>query len=186
MLVAAAAAASSVIQSDTVQKIGDTIAGIFGDTKAERARIARINALEQRALAGDDGAILALCYEAYEPRRGLPGDPRTPIDGKRSPEDVRVDARRTLQRIAVARGGTLPAVAAQWAEALKVPVADPRPSLGETLIDTVRGGVIEGTKQAAGPALSTEFRSQLDRYVPWIVGGVVIAVVGVVAFRGRK
>jgi hypothetical protein len=165
-----AAAAPTIISGATklagqLDKVGSAVQGVFGDTPTDIAREARIDALERSALTGSDAAVVALCYEAFEPRTGLPGDPRQPVDNHRSPESVRADARRALAKVIAQRGG-LPSAASQWAVALATPVVAPRPALADVLRQVVEPGVIEGTRQSVTERLGSS--------TPLIIGGALI------------
>jgi hypothetical protein len=165
------------ILAPVAKKIGDGIAGLFGDTKAEKARDARIEALRVRALNGDSAAVVALGYEAFEQRRGIPGDPRSPIDGKRSPQAVRADAQRALKQYVAAFGG-LPQAAAQWAAAINAPVIEAAPSAVDVLRDTLQSGVAQGVQQAATERINTTTAVAVERATPWLViGGSLAAIV---------
>jgi hypothetical protein len=174
------AAAPTIIAGATkiagaVDKVGSAVQGVFGDTPTDLARERRIDELERNALTGSDAALVALCYEAFEPRNGLPGDPRQPIDHKRSPESVRADARRAIGKVIAQRGG-LPSAASQWAVVLATPVVAPRPALGDILKQVVEPGVIEGTRQSVTERLGSS--------VPFIVGGAL--VVGAVLYLALR
>jgi hypothetical protein len=167
MLLAAAPTVITAVTKfdDTAKKVTSAVQGVFGDTPTDLARERRIDELERNALTGSDAALVALCYEAFEPRNGLPGDPRQPIDHKRSPESVRADARRAIGKVIAQRGG-LPSAASQWAAALATPVLAPRPALGDILRQVVEPGVIEGTKQSVTERLGSS--------TPLIIGGALV------------
>ena len=169
MIIAAVPAVLGAAKSVSLNKVTDAVAGIFGDTKAERARDARIESLRVRALSGDSAAVVALGYEAYEQRRGLPGDLRTPVDGKRSPADARADAQRALKAY-VQRFGALPSAAAQWAEAVNAPVANPPATPGDAIRGAIVEGVAQGTERAAAEKIDTLSASALNRVAPWLIG----------------
>jgi hypothetical protein len=160
------------------------IAQVFGaPTPTVANALARIASLKARALAGDDAAVIALCYEAFEKRTGAPGDPRSPVDGKASPEDARTAAKRALNAY-VTQYGALPPAAAQWAVALNAPVAPTRATVGEQLFGAIEAGVAQGAQSAAQERITTAARSAL----PYVIGGVVVvaAIVAVVFASPRK
>lgn len=177
IVAAAATAAKSAAVAEATNKVKDAVAGLFGDTATDRARDARIDALEQKALAGDLNALVALGYEAFEPRTGAQGDPRTPVDGKRSPAAVRSDAVKAMRRY-VAQNGALPPVAARWAAELgNAPVLSgtkPLEGLLDQIVDPITDAAIDRGAERASTALET--------YKPYlIVGGILIAGLIVIA-----
>lgn len=182
IIAATVTAAKSAAAAEGAQKLKDGIAGLFGDTATDRAREARIDALYDRAIAGDTAAVVALCYEAFEPRLGQQGDPRTPVDGKRSPESVRSDAVKAL-RAYVARNGALPQVAARWAAALgNAPVLSgtkPLEGLLDQIVDPITDAAIDrGAERAA---------DVLNPYKPYLIaGGILVAVAILVTLTRAK
>lgn len=175
------AEASSAVKNT----ISDAISRNFGTSATDKGN-ARVAALKAQAMAGDEAAFIGLCYEAFEPARGLPGDLRPMKDGTRSPKATRAKALAALQEIAAARGG-VPTSATQWAAAIGAPVLTPRSNAvseawgGVTQI--IREGVAQGTREVAAEQAGVVVRQA----VPWVaIGGVL--VVGVVAYAvlGRR
>jgi hypothetical protein len=179
VLVAAGSAVLSVAKSEALSSVTDGISGLFGDTKTDRARTARIDALESRALGGDASAVVALCYEAFEPRRGLAGDLRSPVDGKRSPESVRADALSALRKY-VAKFGGLPSGAEQWSAKLGNAPILPQPSASfvTSVRDAAVEGIAQGVQRSARDEIAERADSALAKARPYIIG--VAAIVGVV------
>lgn len=92
-------------------------------------RIKHANALLSSAMAGNATGLHQLLYEAFEPRKGAPGDVRKPTDGKYSPEAVRDLAKSALKKYVKAKGG-LPSQFAQYAARLGT-VVIPEPKVIE-------------------------------------------------------
>lgn len=171
-LPAVVAAGASVVKSEAVKKTVEGIQGLFGDTPTDKARKAHADALLNSALNGDVGSLRQLAYEAFEPRRGLAGDARTPRDGKVSPPDVRTLARRALQRY-VNAGGKLPTSMAEYADRIQSPIAAEELSVAEELAGTVADAAGERAAAAASAKLGEGFK----RYLPVVlVLGVLVVV----------
>lgn len=171
-LPAVVAAGASVIKSEAVSKAVEGVQGLFGDTPTDKARKAHADALLNAALNGDTNALRLLAYEAFEPRRGLAGDTRTPKDGKLSPESVRTLARRALQRY-VNAGGKLPASMNVYADRIGLPIAAEELSVAEQIAGTVADAAGERAATAASAKLAEGFRA----YLPVIlVLGVLVVV----------
>lgn len=177
MLMAAAGAAGASALGSVTDSIGDGIAGIFGDTSTDRARKALTNQLLSSALAGDNSALVQLAYNAFDSRRGESGDTRTPIDGKRSPQDTRDLARKALQTYVTQRGG-VPDELTRWASQLNAPIIPRAPTIVQRAEAIIRDGVTEGTKQAATQRVD-DFT---QRYGAWLaIGG--LAVGGLILYK---
>lgn len=174
-----AGSALAAAKSAAVGKAVEGVTGLFGDTPTDRARSARADRLLNAALNGDTGALRQLAYDAFEPRRGLVGDARTPRDGKYSPTAVRALARRALQRY-VGGGGKLPSSMAVYADRIQVPVAVAELSVGEQLAGTVADAAGERAATAASAKIAEDFK----RYLPVVLG--VVVVVGVLYFVARR
>jgi hypothetical protein len=182
MLPAAGGAILAVAQSEAVDQLRSGIAQLFGaDSSVVAAAKDRIKGLRVQALGGSSAAVVALGYEAFEQRRGAPGDPRTPVDGKRSPEDARTLARRALNEY-VAKFGALPEAAAQWATVLNAPVAAPRPSL----VDSARTAITQGIEAGAQAAAAERINAAAAQALPWVVGVGVIVLVAWGVYRATK
>lgn len=170
----------NVLIPSLTSKITGGISGLIGDTATDKRRVADADALLQRALAGDDAALIALCYEAFERRNGLPGDPRTPIDGKESPQVVQDLAVKRLQRYVAARGG-LPPAASQWATKLDTAVLGTRQSLTDTLVGAVQEGIAQGTERAT----TDRVQAAASRAVPYVGIAVVVGLLGMAFYVAR-
>ena len=184
MLPAAVAAVPVVTKSlETVTKVVQDLGGALGlaPTALDQARKATAADLLKRALAGDDGAVIALGYSAFEKRTGAPGDPRTPADGNYSPQAVRDLSVSALKKYVAARGG-LPSAASQWAAKLSTTVVAPRMSLG----DAVFGAVEEGVTRAAADAARERATTVVGKATPWVIGGAVVLIGVLVYFAVRK
>ena len=122
-VVAAATKASSI--GAAVKGFTDGISGLFGDTPTDKARKARAAQLLQEALFGSKAALHQLLFDAYEKRSGLPGDTRTPTDGKYSPDAVRSLATKALKSYVNQVGG-LPPEFASYASKLGTSALSPQ------------------------------------------------------------
>ncbi len=169
-----------------VTSISGALSRTFGETATDRGN-RRVAALAQQALTGSDAAFIALCYEAFEPARGLPGDARPMRDGTRSPAETRANAARILKELATARGG-VPQAASQWAAAIGAPIATPRSNAVTEALDTIKGVVTQGVAQGAQGAIESRTADATARAVPWIaLGGIaVIGLVGLAFASGRR
>jgi hypothetical protein len=177
---------TAAVAAKAVTTISGALSRAFGETATDRGN-RRVAALAQQALAGSDAAFVALCYEAFEPARGMPGDARPMKDGTRSPSATRANAARILKELAAARGG-VPQAASQWAGAIGAPVAAPSGNFVTQAIDTVRGVVSQGVAQGTQQAIESRTQAVAAKAVPWVaIGGV--AVVGAIALAftaGRR
>lgn len=171
-LPAVAAAAGTVLKSEAVSKAVEGVQGLFGDTPTDKARKRHADALLNTALNGDTTALRQLAYEAFEPRRGLAGDSRTPRDGKYSPDAVRTLARRALQRY-VNAGGKLPASMAEYSDRINAPIAPESLSIAEELATAAADAAGERAATTAKAELGASFK----QYLPIVlVLGVLVVV----------
>ncbi|MBX3704586.1 MAG: hypothetical protein KF822_12495 [Steroidobacteraceae bacterium] len=180
-IVAAPVLASASVIGSAASKVGEGVAGLFGDTATDKARKDRAALLTNAALAGDVNALRQLAFDAFEPRLGYPGDSRTPIDGKRSPEDTRNLARRGLQQY-VAKFGGLPSELAQYAGQLGAPVLDKAP----TVLERVLAPVVNTVTDQALDRAATRAAESARQVAPWMIGGAVLIAVAVALYVGRK
>lgn len=159
-------------KSAAVGKAVAGVQGLFGDTPTDRARRAYADGLLNAALNGDVRAVRQLAYDAFEPRRGLSGDARTPRDGKYSPDAARTLARGALQRY-VNAGGKLPASLAEYTDRIGVPLAAETLSVAEQLA----GAVADAAGERAATAATAKLGSDLKPYLPVVlVLAVFVAV----------
>lgn len=174
-------AAQSAGAANLAGQLSDGISQLFGGDSANvRNQRARIAGLRTRALTGDEAAVVALGFEAFEKRNGLQGDPRTPRDGKASPEKVRSDAVKALKAYLTAFGA-LPAVAAQWSVKLNnAPVAAPPKPLQGILDQAIDGITDRAIDRAAERATSTA-----QDAIPYIIGGGVLVALVLVLVVAR-
>lgn len=173
------AAAGTAAKSAAVSKAVEGVQGLFGDTPTDRARKAHADTLLNASLNGDTVALRQLAYEAFEPRRGLAGDARTPRDGKYSPPDVRTLARRALQRY-VNAGGKLPSSMQEYADRINAPIAPEELSVAEELAT----GLADAAGERAATAASAKVGESFRAYLPMVLLAVV--ALGVVYVVARK
>ena len=168
IIAAAAAAAKAGVITSATKSLSDGVAGIFGDTATDRRRKSLTDQLLSSALAGDNSALVQLAYNAYEQRRGEPGDARTPVDGRMSPRDTRDLAVRAL-RVYVQQRGGVPDSMARWATQLRAPIIPRTPTITQRVEGVLREGIAQGTAQVATQRVD-DFAS---RYGAWLaIGGV--------------
>lgn len=160
------------LKSDLVGKATEGVQGLFGDTSTDRSRKARASALLNASLNGDTSALRQLAYDAFEPRRGMPGDSRTPADGKYSPNDVRDLARQALQAY-VRAGGKLPESMLEYATRINAPIVPRELSVAEELAE----GVTTGIARAGVDAAEDRAREKASQYMPYVIAGVAVLVV---------
>lgn len=173
MALPVAGAVLAVVKSDTARKVTEGVAGLFGDTSTDKDRKARASALLNASLNGDTAALRQLTYDAFERRQGMPGDSRTPVDGKYSPGDVRDLAARALQSYAKA-GGKLPESLAQYAQRINAPVQPPSLSVVEELAQ----GVTDTIARAGVDAAERRAAERVRQATPYVMGfAIVVAVV---------
>lgn len=175
---AVVAAAGSALKSGAVSKAVEGVQGLFGDTPTDKARKSHADALLNSALNGDTSALRQLAYEAFEPRRGLAGDARTPRDGKYSPDNVRTLARRALQRY-VNAGGKLPTSMAEYADRINAPIAAESLSIAEELATAAADAAGERAATTAKRELGASFRE----YIPVVL---VLVVLGFVMYGASR
>lgn len=180
ILAPAGAAAVGTAISGATEKVGQGLAGLFGDTAKDKARRARAQQLEAAALAGDAVALRQLAFDAFEPANGLPGDNR-PVDfGTRSPPLTRDLSRAALKRYADKYGG-LPSDLAQYAAQLNVPVSTTTPLLRQVLqpaVDTITDAALERAAQRT--------QEKAREYTPLLLGGAALVAVLIYAMVRRK
>lgn len=173
------AAVVTVAKSEAVKRVAEGVQGLFGDTPTDKARAAHASSLLNAALNGDTVALRQLAYEAFEPRRGLAGDARTPRDGKYSPDAVRALARRALQRY-VNAGGKLPtSMADQYGDRINAPIAPEQLSVAEELATTVA----DAAGQRAADAAAARAGEGLKKYLPV---ALVLAVLAVAMYAASR
>lgn len=180
MLIAAAGAAVSSALNPS--KIGDAVAGILGDTATDKRRKQHADDLLRQALDGNDAAVLQLCYEAFTRRTGLPGDARTPVDNKESPEAVQKLAVARLKQYVSVRGG-LPPACEGFAAKLNT-VVIPEDPIGpiDAALNAVREGVRQGVAQGSQQAASATIQETAAKYAPLLWLGA-LGVGAAVLFR---
>lgn len=171
-------AAGTVLKSEAVSKAVEGVQGLFGDTPTDKARKRHADALLNSALNGDTSALRQLAYEAFEPRRGLAGDARTPRDGKHSPDNVRTLARRALQRY-VNAGGKLPTSMAEYADRINAPIAPESLSVAEELATTLA----DAAGERAATAAAAKAGEGLKQYLPV---ALVLAVLVVAMYAATR
>jgi hypothetical protein len=172
------AAAVTVVKSEAVKKAVEGLQGLFGDTPTDKARAAHASSLLNAALNGDTVALRQLAYEAFEPRRGLAGDARTPRDGKHSPDAVRTLARRALQRY-VNAGGKLPASMNEYTDRIGAPIAPENLSIAEELATAAA----DAAGERAATAAAMKAGEGLKKYLPVVLVLAVLAVAMYAASR---
>lgn len=184
LVTGAITAAKSGAVKEGIERVAEGLQGLFGDTSTDKARVKRAADLLARGLNGDNSAIVQLSFDAFEPRRGLVGDTRTPTDGKQSPADVRNLAIKALREL-VRRGVNLPPQVEQYADRLNAPLTpkrEPIQQLTDPILSTI--GAKAGTAAADAAAERTIARGR--ELAPLLIGGgLVLVVVLVFAFRRR-
>lgn len=181
LLAAATAAKSAAVAegAETLKRAAtDALAAIgIGVSKNDRERFARVQALLQAALNGDESSARQLAYNAFESASlNLPGDNRVGLKGF-SPPNYRGWSREALAQYAKARGG-LPASLSQYADRIGAPVIQAPPTVADTFREAITGGIREGVAQGA----AQEVQSTFVVYRPWIIGSA-IAIAALVAWR---
>lgn len=185
VITTALAAGKSKAVQDAGDAIGQGIAGILGDTRKDKARKERIARLRAQALAGDDGAVVALCYEAFEQARGLPNDPRAP-SGTRSPKAVREDAIGSLRQY-VEKFGGLPAAASQWASRLNnAPIITRTQSFSDVAADALREGARQGVADSARTEIAATRTMTWAAVKPYVTLAAIAVGVFMVVRYTRK
>lgn len=160
--------------------IADGIAGWFGGSARDRERRAWVQDYARKAAAGDAAALRQLEFAAFEKRRGLPGDTRTPVDGKASPPTTRGAAADALSRL-VAMGATLSQAA--YYEKLSLP----RPqSVTQQILSPVAGGFAEALRPVVAQEAQGAAAASVRAAVPWLVGALVLALGVVVVARAAR
>lgn len=176
MALPVAGAVLAGLKSDLVGKATEGVQGLFGDTSTDRARQSRASALLNAALNGDPAALKQLTFDAFEPRRGMLGDARTPVDGRYSPGDTRDLARRALQSY-VRAGGKLPESLAQYAQRINATV-EPEPlSVAEELAQ----GITTTIARAGVDAAETRAKERAAAYLPYVLAAVALVALVVLA-----
>ncbi len=184
VIAGAVTAAKGTAVAEGIERVAEGLQGLFGDTSKDKARSKRAASLLARGLAGDNQAIVQLGFDAFEPRRGLPGDTRTPTDGKQSPEDVRSLAIKALREF-VRRGGNLPPQVEQYADRLNAPLA-PKREVIEQLTDPILSTIGAKAGSAAVDAAEQRARERGRELMPLLViGGGILAVGLIFAFNRR-
>jgi hypothetical protein len=170
--------------TDLLGKIGglSDIGGALGfsDTKTDKARIAAAQKNLSLALAGDLSAVRRLQYEAFERRTGAPGDVRTPVDNKYSPDDTRNLAVKALKAYYTATGQQPPA---EYAAKLKLPAPAPRANVIQQLVAEVSQPVLEQIGGAAVDVATERATDKAKAAVPYVLLGLAGVVVLVLMLR---
>jgi hypothetical protein len=184
LVAGAVTAVKGSVVTEGLDRVAEGLQGLFGDTSTDKARKQRAASLLARGLAGDNAAIVQLGFDAFEPRRGLPGDNRTPTDGKQSPEDVRALARKALQEF-VRRGGNLPPQVEQYADRLGA-IVMPKRDVIQQLTDPILSTIGAKAGSAAVDAAEKRAVERGRELMPLLViGGGILAVVLIYAFNRR-
>ncbi len=163
------AAVGAAVKADAVSKVSEGIAGVFGDTATDRARVSTANSLLAQALQGSDDALGQLIYQAYEPRRGMPGDTRRPIDNKYSPQDTRDLAVKALRQYVQGKGG-LPTKYQAYAARLNADVIPPKATVTDQITEVIQDGIRQGVAQ--GTVTTAQNYTATAR--PWLIGAAVV------------
>ena len=170
--------AITALKADAIGKVASGVTGLFGDTALDKSRAATASQLEAAAKAGSRDAIRQLCFTAYEPRNGLPGDNRTPVDRKMSPAATRDLSVKALRRVAAALGG-LPSEFQGYASKLGVDIIQPGSGgiLGQVQ-DVFRQGVQQGVSQG----VQQTAQDTAAKALPWALVGLVV-IGGLVVYK---
>lgn len=178
MILAAAATAAPVVKgvADAAKKVGEGLAGLFGDTPTDKARAATANQKLQQALAGDENALNYLLNRAFEVR---------PEDGKYPPRDVINLSRAALRKYYTATGIYPPA---QYATKLGVTI--PTGTI-ERVVQGVTAPVLTAIGTTAADAASERIGDQARAKAPAFVlvavaGAIALAAVVYFAARSAK
>lgn len=150
--------------------IGSGIAGWFGTTALDRERKAWVQGFANRAATGDAAAVRQLEFAAFEKRQGLPGDSRTPVDGKSSPPTTRNAAASVLAKLA-AQG--VPLSKPEYYAKLAVPQPA---TFVQTVLSPVAGGIAEAFRPVVAQEAQGAAAATLRAVVPWVVGALVLSL----------
>jgi hypothetical protein len=167
VLPAAVGAVTAIAKSEAVSRIGEGLQGLIGDTPTDKARKRNAQALLDRALSGDRSALETLTQQAFE---------RRVSDGLYSPEAVRKLAKGALQQYYKATGETPPE---KYAAQLNLPVTPKKPGV----IEQVFAPVLKTVGDTAADAAEERVRAQATAAVPYVIGGIVVVALLVLAFR---
>jgi hypothetical protein len=180
--------AGAAVLAGTVSKVADVAGDIggalgFSDTATDKRRKASALQKLNLALAGDTASLRQLQYEAFEKRSGAPGDVRTPVDGKYSPDDVRDLAMDALRKYYKASGDTPPA---QYAAKLKLPPAPPRPNAIVSALDSIAQPILERVGEAAVDVAAQRAGDKARSALPWVAAAVVGVVLVVIVLKRSR
>lgn len=155
------AAAVVPAASDVAGRIGEGIAGLFGDTATDKQRKQTISAKLAEALAGNEASLAYLVNRAFE---------RRPDDGKYPPKDV-INLARAALRTYYARSGTQPPP--QYAQQLGITLP---PSVAKGILTQITTPILQTVGETAVDAAEARVGERARAIAPTAIVIAVIAI----------
>lgn len=147
--------------SDVAGRIGEGVAGLFGDTGTDKQRKQTNAAKLAEALDGNEASLAWLINRAFE---------RRPDDGKYPPKDV-INLARAALRTYYARTGTQPPP--QYATQLGITLP---PSVAKGIITQITTPILQTVGETAVDAAEQRVGERAKALAPQVIVIAVIAI----------